>query len=88
MPQLTVFPVAASPGLIGPPSRPRMLRCRTEVLGSVQAHNRQLQEEAQATRRPPPRSRRGEAEAPPARDPNAELITTMLAAVEKEHEFL
>lgn len=58
------------------------------MLGSVQAHNRQLQEEAQAARRPPPRARRGEAEPPPARDPNAELITTMLAAVEKEHEFL
>lgn len=58
---------------------------RSELLAQVHAHNRQLQEEAQQQRRPV--GRRG-GEALHVRDANVELITTMLAALEKEHEFL
>lgn len=53
----------------------------------MHAHNRQLQEEAAQQRRPAPRARSG-GEPLHVRDANVELITTMLAALEKEHEFL
>lgn len=51
----------------------------------MHTHNRQLQEEAQQQRRPA--TRRG-GEQLHVRDANVDLITTMLAALEKEHEFL
>lgn len=60
---------------------------RAELLTTVQAHNRQVQEDAQPPRRPRA-PRRGDAEPAVVRDPNVELITMMLAALEKEHEFL
>ena len=59
--------------------------CRSDLLSQVHTHNRQLQEEAQQQRRPA--TRRG-GEQLHVRDANVDLITTMLAALEKEHEFL
>lgn len=71
---------------------------RVELLQRVHAANRAAQEEEAQYRRPVGRGARG---APPpeqypaavaaaggVRDINAELITMMMSALEKEHEFL
>lgn len=61
-------------------------RCRSELLAKVHQATRQMQEELL---NPPKRRARPVADTgQPVRDGNVELITMMLEALEKEHEFL
>ena len=66
--------------------------CRAELLQKVHATNRQLQDnmQAQQTRRIGRRDRSSSTDQVPdqIRDSNIELITIILEALEKEHEYL
>lgn len=63
--------------------------CRSELLQKVHANSRQLQDDMIYPQRPT----RGQRATPgqihaAVRETNVELITTMLEALEQEHEFL
>ena len=66
--------------------------CRAELLQKVHATNRQLQDnmQTQQTRRIGRRDRSSSTDQVPdqIRDSNIELITIILEALEKEHEYL
>ena len=66
--------------------------CRSELLQKVHATNRQLQDnmQTQQTRRIGRRDRSNSTDQVPdqIRDSNIELITIILEALEKEHEYL
>lgn len=63
--------------------------CRCELLQKVHANTRQLQDDMMYPRRST-RGQRATSDQIHAavRDTNVELITTMLEALEQEHEFL
>ncbi len=63
--------------------------CRSELLQKVHANTRQLQDDMIYPRRPAKGQRVTSDQIHAAvRDTNVELITTMLEALEQEHEFL
>ena len=63
--------------------------CRSELLQKVHANTRQLQDDMIYPRRPTKGQRATSDQIHAAvRDTNVDLITTMLEALEQEHEFL